>query len=246
MSPHDATLARFGAALRHGAAPPEVTASDPAEVARRFAVYRNNVSFSLCAALRTRFPVIARLVGAEFFAALARDFIAAHPPQSPVLHEWGAAFPDSLDACAPLAAFPYMGDVARIEWARGLAFHAADAAPIAPARLTGADPARLRLALHPSVIVLPLASPAVAIWAINQPGAEAGPIHPGPETALILRDRAFDVPVRAIAPAEAALIAALGRGETLLQAAAHAPELDPTALLVALMQAGALCERAGP
>lgn len=243
MSPHDATLARFGAALGHDATPAEVTASDPAEVARRFAVYRNNVSFSLRAALGQRFPVIARLVGPEFFAELARAFIGAHPPKSPVLHEWGADFPRYLDAFAPLAAFPYMGDVARIEWARGLAFHAADAAPITPARLTGADPARLRLALHPSVIVLSLATPAVSIWAANQPGAEAAPIHPAPETALILRDRAFDVPVHAIAPAEAALIAALGRGETLLQAAAHAPELEPTALLVALMQAGALCER---
>jgi len=245
MSPHDATLARFGAALGQGAAPVDVTASDPTEVARRFAVYRNNVSFSLSAALRTRFPVIARLVGPEFFAALARDFLAVHPPQSPVLHEWGAAFPDYLDTFAPLAAFPYMGDVARIEWARGLAFHAADVPALAPARLANADPETLHLALHPSVIVLPLASPAVSIWALNQPGAEAGPIPPAPETALILRDRAFDIPVRAITPAEAALIAALGRGETLLQAAAHAPGLDPTALLLALMQAGALCERAG-
>ena len=240
MSPHDATLARFGAALGHGAAPEGLLGPD---LARRFAVYRNNVSFSLSAALGDRFPVIARLVGAEFFAALARDFLAAHPPQSPVLHEWGAAFPDYLDAFAPLAAYPYMGDVARIEGARGLAFHATDVSPIAPAQLAGADPARLRLALHPSVIVLPLATPAVSIWAVNQPGATVRPIQPCPEIALILRDRAFDVPVRAIAPAEAALIAALGRGETLLQAAAHAPGLDPTALLVALMQAGALCER---
>lgn len=245
MSPHDASLARFGAALVQGASPPDLTADDPTELARRFAVYRNNVAFSLCAALGVRFPVIARLVGPEFFAALARAFLAAHPPQSPVLHEWGAEFPTFLDAFAPLAAYPYMGDVARIEGARGLAFHAADASPLAPARLADADPDTLRLALHPSVIVLPLASPAVSIWVLNQPGAEAGPVHPGPETALILRDRAFDVPVRAIAPSEAALIVALGRGETLLQAAAHAPELDPTALLVALMQAGALCERAG-
>ena len=244
MSRHEQTLARFGAALAQGAAPADVTADDPAETARRFAVYRNNVAHSLSAALGQRFPVIARLVGADFFAALAREFLAAHPPQGPVLHEWGAEFPGYLDAFAPLAAYPYMGDVARIEWARGLAFHAADVPPLAPARLFGADPASLRLALHPSVIVLALATPAVSIWAGNQPGAASGPIPPGPQIALILRDRAFDVPVRALAPAEAALIAALGRGETLLQAAASAPDLDPTALLVALMQAGALCEGA--
>ena len=242
MSLHETTLAGFRTALAQGAVPPGVTAQDPAEVSRRFAVYRNNVAHSLCAALGQRFPVIARLVGAEFFAALARDFLAAHPPQSPVLHEWGADFPAYLDSFAPLAAYPYMGDVARIEWARGLAFHAADAAPLAPARLSGADPATLRLALHPSVIVLHLATPAVSIWAQNQPGAPPQPIQPGAQTALILRDRAFEVPVRVLSPGEAALIAVLARGETLLQAAAHAPGLDPTALLLALMQAGALCE----
>ncbi|SOB94611.1 HvfC/BufC N-terminal domain-containing protein [Rhodobacter maris] len=244
MNRHDSMLARFSAALAGGALPEGVTACAPAEAARRFDVYRNNVTVSLCTALEQRFPVISRLVGVEFFAALARHFCMAHPPQSPVLHEWGEAFPGYLEACAPLAGYPYMGDVARIELARGRAFHATDAAPIAPARLAAADPGTLRLALHPSVCLMRLATPAVSIWARNQPGAEAHPIRPGPEIALILRDRAYQVPVRAISSAEASLIAALGRGAPLLRAAAEVPDLDPTELLRALMQAGALCERA--
>ena len=241
MRLHRETEAAFGAALGGAALPPGLGA----EATRRFAVYRNNVAVSLGAALASRFPVIRRLTGAEFFAALGRDFIAAHPPQGPVLHEWGAEFPAFLATCAPLAPYPYMADVARIELARGRAFHAADAPPLDPARLAGADPAQLRLALHPSVIVLALATPAVTVWARNQPGATPGraDLPVGAETALILRDRTFEVPVRAITPAEAALIAALDRGETLAQAAALAPAPDPTPLLVALMRAGALCER---
>lgn len=227
--------ALFHAALS-GGAPPAGLVAQP-DLDRRFAVYRNNVAYSLSRALAARFPVIERLLGAEYLAALAPLYRAADPPRGPVLAEWGAGFAAFLDGFAPLAGWPWLGDVARIEWARGLAFHAPDAAPLDPATLAGADPQALRLRLHPSVTVLPLAHPAVAIWAQNQPGAAPAPLPTGPQIALILRDRAGEVPVEAIPPDEARLIAALAAGETLAQAAAHVP--DPAPRLVALMAQGA-------
>lgn len=242
MPAHRESLAEFAAALDGGPLPGGMCTSG--ETTRRFDVYRNNVAVSLGRALATRFPVIARLVGDAFFAALARRFTRAHPPHTPVLHEWGAEFPAFLETFAPLAAYPYLGDVARIELARGAAFHAADAPPIAPETLATAAPERLVLGLAPSVHLLALHHPAVSIWDRHQPGGEARALGTGPETALILRDRAFEVPVRAISPADAALIAALGRGEPLARAAARAAQLapghDPTPCLVALMRAGAL------
>ena len=72
MPAHPEFLAGFDAALRGGALPPGLTASAPDEVALRFAVYRNNVAVGLSDALAARFPVICRLVGADFFAAMAR------------------------------------------------------------------------------------------------------------------------------------------------------------------------------
>lgn len=57
---------------------------------RRFRVYRNNVKASLVAALAARFPVVGRLVGEEFFTAMALVFVERHPPRSPVLAEYGA------------------------------------------------------------------------------------------------------------------------------------------------------------
>lgn len=242
--PHDP--AAFRAALRAGTLPPGVTAVDPAEAARRFAVYRNNVAVSLGQALARRFPLIERLVGADFFAALARAYLAADPPRSPVLLEWGAGFPRFLAGFPPLADWPYMADVARIEYARGRAFHAADALPVDPARLPGADPDTLRLSLHPSVAVLRLDHPAVAIWAENQPGAAPAPRPSGPQIALILRDRGHAVPVEAITPPEADLIEALQSGATLARAAAIHPDHDPTPRLVALMGQGAIVAAHAP
>lgn len=243
---HAESQAAFRHALRAGPLPPGVTAADPAETARRFAVYRNTVAVSLGRALARRFPVIERLVGPAFFAALARACLEADPPRSPVLLEWGAGFADFLAGFAPVADWPYLADVARVEYARGLAFHAPDAAPVDPAVLAGADPARLRLGLHPSLAVLRLDHPAVSIWTRNQPGAMPAPLPSGPQIALILRDPAHAVPVAAITPADAVLIEALQQKQTLAAAAARAALADrghdPAPRLVALMRQGAIVE----
>ncbi|WP_405404654.1 putative DNA-binding domain-containing protein [Paracoccus sp. Ld10] len=239
---HTHFTAAFDAALRGGPLPLGV--SGP-EAERRFAVYRNNVAVGLSAALAQRFPVIQRLVGAKYFAALAASFVATDRPRSPVMAEWGTGFAPFLADFAPLAAWPWMADVARIEHARGLAFHAADAAPVQQIRLAHADAASLRLGLHPSVMVLPLRHAGVAAWAMNQPGMTPGPVPPGPQIALILRDPHWTVPVTAISAADAAMIAAIPTG-SLAQAAQAAqavqPDHDPQPLLLLLMRSGSLTD----
>lgn len=246
MRAHPDFVAGFDAALRGGPVPAGLLARDPVEVERRFAVYRNNVAVSLSEALASRFPVIRRLVGEPFFAAMARLYAEADRPKSPVLAEWGEGFAAFLERFPPLAAHPYLGDVARIEYARGRAFHAADVAPVDPARLAAADPDRVRLILHPSVTLLPLAYPAVSIWARNQPGGEAVALAPRPETALILRDATCQVPVHAVGPGDAALLRAILSGKGLSAAALEArtvePGHDPQPLLVLLMRAGAIVD----
>jgi hypothetical protein len=241
---HPEFVARFDAALRGGALPPGLIAGDMAEVDRRFAVYRNNVAVSLTEALVSRFPVIRRLVGEAFFAPLARLYAETDRPHSPVLAEWGEGFAGFLAGFPPLAGYPYLADVARIEFARGRAFHAADAPPIDPASLAALDPGQVRLTLHPSVRLLRLAYPALSIWARNQPGGQAAPLGTGPEIALILRDAAFQVPVRALCAGDAALLEAILAGQSLAQAAAAAQRAehghDPQPLLVVLMRAGVI------
>ena len=246
MPAHPDFLADFDAALRGASLPSGLLARDMAEVERRFAVYRNNVAASLTDALAARFPVIRRLVGETFFAPLARLFAEKERPRSPVLAEWGEGFADFLAAFPPLSAYPYLPDVARIEFARGQAFHAADARPVDPAKLAAADPARVRLAQHPSVSLLRSAYPAASIWARNQSGGEHLPLSRGPETALILRDASFAVPVRTLGAGDGALVEAILAGSVLSDAAAAAQNVeadhDPAPMLVALMRAGAITD----
>ena len=137
--------ARFVAALRDpGApAPAELRAVAGTPAGRRFDIYRNNVHASLVAALAATYPTVARLTGEAFFAAMARAHVAESLPSTPVLLEYGGEFPGFVDRFEPAAGLPYLGDVARLEWARHRAYHAAEADPVDPRPLAALPPARV-------------------------------------------------------------------------------------------------------
>jgi hypothetical protein len=107
---------------------------------RRFNVYRNNVATALMDALETGFPVIRKLLGAENFRNIARDFQWQNPPDSPLMMHYGAGFPDYLAGLPQLARFPYLADVARLELALRHSYHAADHTPLPPETLAATDP----------------------------------------------------------------------------------------------------------
>ena len=61
---------------------------------KRFSVYRNNVMVGLAGALEARFPAARKIVGEDFFKAMASVFAAARPPHSPLMMFYGDEFPD--------------------------------------------------------------------------------------------------------------------------------------------------------
>lgn len=136
---------------------------DGFSAAERFRLYRNTSRSVLIEALRMTYPAVDRLVGGEFFDMAAGRFIAAQPPRSGYLNEYGAGFAEFLAALGPARTVPYLPDVARFEWALSLAANAADAPALDPGALAGIDPelhATLRFAPHPSVRCLAVSYPA--------------------------------------------------------------------------------------
>ena len=230
---HAAQEGAFHAALWTLEPPPGLSAPAPDEIAQRFKVYRNNVHHGLSRALAARYPVIEQLVGAEFFAALARAFVAAFPPRDPVLLHWGAEFARFLARFPPVAHLPFLPDVARLEHARACACHAADAPHLPASALDTPDPGALSLGLHPSVALFRADLPAVQIWCAHQLGGRRGPLRPGPDHALIARAPDFTVIVAPIDAGTFATLAALRSGAPLAQAAEHA---DPTPALALLLR----------
>jgi hypothetical protein len=131
----------------------------------RFAVHRNNVYAGLVGVLQARYPVIERLVGEEFFGAAAQAFITASPPSSPVLLVYGEGFAAFLAGFEPAACLPYLPDVARLEWLRHAAFHAADCLPLTAADLAPAAgrEEELIFEVHPSLGLISSPFPALSI-----------------------------------------------------------------------------------
>jgi hypothetical protein len=187
---------------------------------RRFAVYRNNVAVSLIEALGARFPVVKRLVGDEFFSAMAHAFVLREPPFSPLLIHYGetfAAFIAEFDEAKPL---PYLADVARLEFARGVAYHAADVEPLSRVAFASLPAGRIgavRLTLHPSVGIVASAYPVLSIWEVNQARAVKPVSHWGPEAALVARPF-LEVETRRTGAGTASFLVALQEGSTIAEA----------------------------
>lgn len=235
--------AGFAAALLDpGAARPEgLVGPGGAAAGRRFDVYRNNVAVSLRAALGAGFPALRKLLGADFFDAMAGLFLRAHPPGSPVLALWGDDLPGFLAAFPPVAHLPYLPDVARLELALRRAYHAADAAPLATAALAALPPdrlARLRFTLAPAVQLLRSDWPVLSIWRAAADPTAPKP-RPGGEDAVILRP-GFDPAPHLLPPGGAAALAALMTGATLAEAGEFATDSDISALFGLLLAHGAL------
>src|SRR5437879_1737551 len=81
----------------------------------RLVIHRHTVQQSLVEVVAAAFPVVRRMVGAEFFDALARAFVTAMPPRQRHLSAYGADFSGFIAGFAPAAARPYLADVARLE-----------------------------------------------------------------------------------------------------------------------------------
>lgn len=203
---------------------------------KRFSVYRNNVASSLTRALEAAFPTVRKLVGDEFFAAMAGVFLRAHPPRSRMLMLYGDAFPGFLEGFPPVAQLGYLPDVARLDQAMRESYHAADSSPLGEVqfrRLIGGDIAGLRLRLAPSLRLMRSRWPVVSIWIAN---AEGGPSpKPGPEDALVLRPE-FDPRPHRLPPGGGAFVQGLLEGLTLEQSLEQAAaDVDLPAVLSLLV-----------
>jgi len=236
----------------------------------RLAVHRNNVVGGLVEVLAANFPVVQQLVGEAFFRALAAAYVRQWPPRSCLLTHYGtpatarapgaadSGFPAFIASFGPAASLPYLADLARLESARIHACHAADAATLtaeagAAALAAGglAAVGDLRLACHPSLVLITSPHAVVSLWAAHQADGEPDLAHitlDTPEAALVLR-QGLDVLVlplpAGLAPGLAVLVQALQRQARLADAAGQAlaaqPDANLATLLNLLVAHGGLC-----
>ncbi len=241
----------FSAALLDASlpCPPGLKAWNGSDPTRRLAVYRNNVVASLIDALADTFPVVQELVGAAFFRAMAGVFVRQAPPRSRIMAYYGSGFPEFIEGFEPARSLPYLADMARLELARVLAYHAADAEAVSSevvgfALASGERIGELRFVCHPSLAVLRSAYAVVSLWAAHQDASELCAIDTDQAEDALVVGQHLDVVVLRLPPGAAAFIAAIQRGDGLGDAASTAlgaaAAFDLSASLALLLSHGAL------
>lgn len=231
--------AAFAAALLDpdAALPDGLIGADPGALASRFAIYRNNVTASLTRALEAGFPVVRRLVGPEFFGAMAVIFLRAHPPRTRQIMLYGDEFADFLSGFPPVAHLGYLPDVARLEQALRESYHAGDSTALPHAALARLVP-DARLTLAPALRLITSRWPIDAIWRANTAGGP--PPVMAPQDVLVLRP-ALDPAPHLLPPGGALFVQTLQGGAPLAEASQRAGAgFDPTATLRLLVEGGAI------
>jgi hypothetical protein len=207
----------FAARLLEG----EAKGASPDELrvdALGFGVHANNTRVSLRRAVENAYPVTRRLVGTDFFTAMAGQFVASHPPNHGWLSAYGADFADFVAQYQPAADLGYLVDVARIEWARVRAANAADAPGLDLTAVACLDPEALDgllLSLHVAVSLVYSSFPAFDIWRAHQHNDDEQlpqiDLEIGPQTTLISRPAALEVGVALLGPGDAAFLSTLAQ-----------------------------------
>ena len=221
----------------------DVVVSDTISAAARLRVHRHHVAQSLAEALAATFPTVHALVGEGFFRTMAMEFVVENLPVQPVLAEYGEGFPVFVSGYGPAAALAYLADMARLDWALNLAFHAPLEARLAAPDLAGLPAEQLfelKVPLAAGSTLVRSPWPIDRIWHAAQPGATLGTVslEEGPASVVVLR-RADDAAFASLTGAEAAFLEALGGGASLGGASEVAlavePAFDPAKTLARLL-----------
>jgi len=193
---------------------------------KQIEIYREQFFLRHLEVLRDDFRALEHLLGDEGFGALARAYLAAHPPSSFTLRDLGAHVVSFVASAAPWNEDPFVADVARVEWAFVEAFDAPDDAAIEAASIAAIPEAAwpaARIALQPSMQRLALEHPAHDYRILARTSADAesllalatlAPPEPRPTHVVVYR-AAGALLCLDVEPSAFALLEELARGATL-------------------------------
>lgn len=190
-----------------------------AEAGLLLQVYRHAYVARLIEALGEDFEVLRQSVGDRSFAELGETYAAACPSRHYSLGQFGYGLADFLSSTAPWSARPYLGELARFEWALRRAFDAPDATPIVVTTLAdmpGEAWPGLTFRLIPSFRRLDLGWTVPQAWQAVTSDAEAVP-PPQPTEGMVawaIWRPELTTEFRSLEADEAEMLDGLARGES--------------------------------
>ena len=200
--------------------------------AQRLDIYADMYRTRLVDVLREDFPRVLAVLGDEEFQALACRYLLQHASTHPSVRYVGRRYADFLAGEA--IGLPFLGDLARLEWARVEVFDAPDADPLRLSdleSLPASDWPTLRLRPIPACLVVECAWPAHEIWAAAGDATldRSGAGRPEASTIRVWRE-GWSVSHAAMGDLERQVFPLLERGESFARLCAAAEGgLEPEA-----------------
>ncbi len=188
----------------------------PGSGQERLEIHHQGYLERLSRLLRQAYPALEALIGAQDFVALSYAYACAHPSRAPNPRWFGGHLAEFLVVNGGWDEHPAVAEMARFEWALGLAADAADAPVLPAAAFDQAPPGGTRLRPHPSLHLLALAYDVAGFWQAWQTGLPMQAASPEPlplpaRNWAVWRD-ATAVRFRQLAPDESEAIWALRGG----------------------------------
>ncbi|MBX3709165.1 MAG: putative DNA-binding domain-containing protein [Gammaproteobacteria bacterium] len=194
-------------------------------------IYRNNIKATLIKTLLDTYPMVAKLVGEDFFRTTAKEYILYYPSRSSNLHDYGEYFDVFLTEYLPVKNLAYLAEVAKFEWYCHLLHFAANHAPFDIKKLENVSPDQydsLHFILHPASYIVKFQYPLLQIVDLckNQLNGCININEGGINLLLIRRD--LDIMLAPLSEVEFSFLSALREELPLSDALKAALLIDPT------------------
>ncbi|MDF1796202.1 MAG: DNA-binding domain-containing protein [Coxiellaceae bacterium] len=208
---------------------------------QRFAIYSGSITEGIASILRETYRAIEKLVGEEFFTAMAYHYIQQTPSREADIANYGEKFAEFVETFPPAQQLPYLADTCRLCWAYDrLLPQLPDAAFDIESftALTEAQQTHVKFQLKPQAKLISSPYPLTKIWALchSDSDKETIDINSGSINLLIWRTDDH-VAIDELTAEQYALAQALQQPNTLDQLASipsletiNFPELIPSFL----------------
>ncbi len=150
-------------------------------------IHKNNTRLILRDVIKATFPVTTILLGDEYTEYLAHEFVKLFPPDSGDMNGYGADYPEFLKRLPNMRDYPYVPDMAQLEWLA----HEAYLSPVKPALTADdlsdvEDPVNMRLHVQPHVMLLRSGWPVDKLWErINAEGKDLKDLSLAPQETFV-------------------------------------------------------------
>ena len=195
------------------------------DAAARLAVYTRGYPARVTESLRETFPAIANILGEGTFAALAARYRPKIPAELRNLNDIGAALPAFLRSDHLRHQLPFLPDLAELEWAVALCFHAEHATAFDASISRGwrmEDWERARVELQPGLALVRSDWPLRELRETRDNERSQIDVDlVGRPDRVLVRRRGFEVAVESVGEIEAESIERLLAGEPLGDAMAR-------------------------